>query len=105
MQNTKKQDIPELLRRLSRQTLADFYLGNINGSDIYQVQAGWQQEILSHDSDVVVVNTGTEFETAVASSECRSIYVPKKAVITQEIAERILQRNPLSKTVFWEAGE
>lgn len=95
--------IPELLRQLSRQTLDGAYLGTVNGSDIYQVQTGWQREVLAVDAAVTSVSTVAEFEDAVISEKVASIFVPKAAALTQAIAERILLRHPLSKTIYWEA--
>ena len=97
--------IPELLRRLSRQTLDTAYLGAVNGSDIYQVQEGWQREILINDPAVTTVMSATEFEEAVRAPEISSIFVPHNAAVTQEVAERILNRNALLKTIYWEASQ
>ena len=97
--------IPELLRRLSRQTLAPTFLGTVNGSDIYQVREGWQKEILASDTSVKIALNSTDFENAVVSANINSIFVPHSAALTQEIAERILLRNPLSQTIYWEARE
>lgn len=97
-------EIPELLRILSRKTLEDMYLGSVNGSDIYQLQQGWQREIIAADPAVCVVMNTTDFEQAVISPDVSSIFVPHNAVITQELVERILLRNPLSKTVYWEVN-
>lgn len=94
--------IPELLRRLSRQSLDRFYLGAVNGSDIYQIQEGWQREILTNDPAITIAINAREFEDAVRAQDISSIFVPHNASLTQEIAERILNRNPLSKTVYWE---
>lgn len=94
--------IPELLRRLSRQTLDNSFLGSFNGSEIYQLQAGWQKEVLANDDDVVIAMSSTEFEDAVIAPEVSSILVPCNAALTQEIVERILLRNSLSKTIYWE---
>jgi hypothetical protein len=104
MNTAKDKAQPELLRRLARKTLQPAYVGSVNGSDIYQISEGWQREVLLGDSDVVVVRSASEFETAVESPHTHTLFVPSRAALTQEIAERILERNPLSKTIFWEIG-
>jgi hypothetical protein len=92
----------ELLRRLARKTLQPAYVGSVGGSDIYQISQSWQREVLLGDSDVTITHNTTEFENAVQSANFQAIFVPYDAALTQEVAERILLRNPLSKTIFWE---
>ena len=92
----------ELLSRMARTTLQDGFLDSINGSDIYQVTEGWQRETLLSEKEVAVVRSSEEMEKAMQTPDIYTILVIKTAAITQEIAERILNRSPLSKTIFWE---
>ena len=93
----------EIFARLTRHSLAPYRLGSIKGSDIYQVTEGWQREVLLSDDNIHAVNNAEEFENAVQNPKLFSIFVLKNASLTQEITKRILERNALSKTVFWEA--
>jgi hypothetical protein len=93
----------ELLKRLTRASVTANLLAQVGGSMVYQVTAGWPREELLRDPDVQVIADAESFEEAARAPHIYSLFVPKDARLTQEIAERILQRNPLAKTVFWEA--
>lgn len=95
-------DNSEILARLTRQSLIPYRLGSVNGSDIYQVNESWQREELLKDENVRAVVSADDFESAVQNPKVFTIFVLKTASLTQEIAERILERNSLNKTVFWE---
>lgn len=92
----------DLLESIARQDLMLNPVGCVNDSSIYQVSAGWQREKLLGDADVIIVQDALEFEGVLKNPNQHTLFIPKDALLTQEIAERILERNVLSKTVFWE---
>lgn len=104
MDEVRKTEILTHLGLLARQTCMENWLDSVNGSEIYQVpNESWQKSELLNDNDVCTVQDAVEFEGAVQNPKVFTIFVPATAYLTQEIAIRILERNPFNKTIYWEA--
>jgi hypothetical protein len=78
------------------------YLETVNGSEIYQVKDGWPRAVLEETGTIMVVDNAQTFEQAVQDPTMPGIYVARHAAMTEEMATRILTRNSLPKTIFWE---
>lgn len=90
--------------RLARQqVIAAGKTLEVGGSEVYKVQAGWECAQIRQDPNVVEVTTVAELEAAVQDPEQATIFVPNDAAVTLEILERVLKRNSLEKTIFWQA--
>ena len=73
------------------------------GSEVYAVPQGWECEQLKADPQVTTAISTVAFEAAVKDVDCATIFIPKQAALTLEMVKRVLGRNALSKTIFWEA--
>lgn len=76
-------------------------IGNIEGSTVFSVPGGWPAELLRSEADIVTTETPTAFEMAVQDPDTRAVFVPADT-FGWNLMERILRRNSLSKTIFWE---
>lgn len=76
-------------------------IGNIEGSTVFAVPRGWPADMLRNEADVVTAQTPTSFETALQESNNRAIFIPRDT-FGWNLMERILRRNSLVKTIFWE---
>lgn len=92
-----------LLTRLAKDGLMKNKLASMDGSNVYLVNESWQLNYLKDTAAIVETLDSDSFEAAARNSDIATIFVPKSAAMTQEIAERILTRSGQTKTVFWEA--
>jgi hypothetical protein len=76
-------------------------IGTVEGSDIFAVPRGWAAELLRSEADVVTAETPSTFDTALQEPDTRAIFVPRNT-FGWNLMERILGRNSLVKTIFWE---
>lgn len=96
--------VAKVLPLLAKQDVLTHKLASIEGSNIYQLQYGWSRSVLLDQQQYTkTMNTG-EFEAAVQNPDVETILVPANANLTFEIAQRVLKRNSLSKTILWEAN-
>jgi hypothetical protein len=99
MMNQEQQTAMTILPLVAR--LQGGKLANIEGSDIFSIAAGWPADMLRKEPGVVTVQTPTELEVAVQSRDLHTIFVPRDT-FGWSMLERILTRNSLAKTIFWE---
>lgn len=85
-----------IVARLQAQKMA-----TIEGSSIFAVPGGWAADVLRTEGHVVTTETPTTFEAAVQDPTVRTIFVPRDT-FGWRLMERILTRNSLVKTIFWE---
>lgn len=76
-------------------------LGTVAGSEIFSVASGWPAEQLQKEAEVMTVKTPTQLEMAVQDANVHTIFVPRYA-FGMLMLERVLSRNGLTKTIFWE---
>lgn len=76
-------------------------MAHMAGSSVIAVEKGLRTDRLRTDDGVVTVYTPTELETAVQSDSTKTIFVPRNT-FGPSLLKRILQRNSLVKTIFWE---
>ena len=76
-------------------------IGNIEGSTVFSVAGGWPAELLRSEAGIVTTETPTAFEMAVQNPDTRAIFVPVDT-FGWNLMEKILRRNSLAKTIFWE---
>ena len=95
-QNAAVSDLLPIVTRLQGRKIA-----NIEGTSVFSIPGGWAAELLRSEADVVTTETPTAFEMAVQSTDTRAIFIPVDT-FGWNLMERILRRNSLSKTIFWE---
>ena len=98
-----KVSVNELAQKIARMRALSEPVGEALGQKVYQMKEGWETDTLKNDKDIKCVMTCSELEDAIRKPETEAIFVPKKALITNEKLFEIIQRNGLSKTVFIEA--
>ena len=76
-------------------------IGNVEGSTIFAVPGGWAADLLRNEADIVTAETPTTFEMALQNTDSQAIFVPRDT-FGWNLMERILRRNSLVKTIFWE---
>lgn len=76
-------------------------LGRIEGSDIFAVPSGWAAAEIRAEPGIVTATTPAELETALQDGDAHGVFVPRFA-FGWSLLERILCRNGLVKTIFWE---
>lgn len=76
-------------------------IGNIEGSTVFSVPGGWPAELLRSEAGIVTAETPTAFEMALQDAGGSAIFIPRDT-FGWNLMERILRRNSLSKTIFWE---
>jgi hypothetical protein len=76
-------------------------MSRIEGSDVFSIAHGWQAELLQKEAGISVVSSPTEFEQALQDEGAATVFVPR-AAFGWTLLERILRRNDVAKTVFWE---
>lgn len=76
-------------------------LVRIEGSDIFGVPAGWAADAIAGEAEVKTVRTPLELEEAVQDRGVTALFVPRHT-FGWTMLERILRRNSLVKTIFWE---
>lgn len=91
-----------LLATLAKQGLMTQKIASVDSSGIYAVTEGWQVTYLRDAKQVLETLDSEGFEAAAQNPDIGTIFVPKAAAMTREIAERILIRSGQPKTVFWE---
>lgn len=93
----------EMLFTIACQSSSKIKLAAAKDSVIYAVTGDWQQRFFIDAENVIKPRSALEFEAAVQDPTAETIFVPEDAALTLEIAHRILQRNPLTKTIYWGA--
>lgn len=76
-------------------------LGSIDGSGVFGVPAGWAATAIAGEAEVKTVRTPVELEEAVQDAGVSALFVPRNT-FGWSMLERILRRNSLVKTIFWE---
>lgn len=76
-------------------------IGSIGGSNVFSVASGWPAGQLRAESNVATVSTATELESALQDDQVSTLFVPRDT-FGWSMLERILQRNSLVKTIYWE---
>jgi hypothetical protein len=76
-------------------------IGVIDGSPVFSVPPGWPAQHLRAEPGIVTAETPSAFDAAVKDPEAHTIFIPRDT-FGWNLMERILRRNSLSKTIFWE---
>lgn len=94
-----------LLSKVARTQLTeDQFLGEVFGSYIYRVHAGWEAEQVKSERNVSKVTSAMELREAMENPDVVTIFIPQVASLTMEMVEKILKQSSLDKTLFWEAA-
>jgi hypothetical protein len=76
-------------------------LCRIEGADVFSIPAGWAAAELRAEPGIVTAQTPTELEAALQDELTHGVFVPR-FTFGWTMLERILRRNGLVKTIFWE---
>lgn len=94
-QETKNAILPLVSRLQCRK------MSPIEGSDVFAVPHGWASGALQEEPGMVTVRTVFELDAAVQDENTTTIFVPLDT-FGLPVLEKILRRNGLVKTIFWE---
>jgi len=75
---------------------------NAGNSFFYDLEMGWETDLLEKDCDVCRVNRLSELEQAFKDPLIKTIFIPYKAHISRDFALRVCKRQGQAKTVFFE---
>lgn len=87
---------------LALQQVQKNWIDDIDNSNIFAVKETWHKGELPKHDEVICVKTVKAFEAQVQAPTTKMIYLANDVQITLELVKRILKRNPLEKTIFWE---
>jgi hypothetical protein len=76
-------------------------IANVEGSIVFAVPRGWPAERIRNEPEIVTAETPTAFDAALQAANCHAIFIPRDT-FGWNLMERILRRNSLTKTIFWE---
>ena len=97
------ENMNELINASARQLAIRHPLATINGTQVYQLQQGWELETLLADQNAVKITNQEDFERALNAPYMATLVVPNDASLTQEIAMQLLKNSFAAKTVFWQS--
>lgn len=101
------QEARELLETLAIGHAADkSQQGLDNASRVARLKVNsWQADIIRNAPDIRVANNPPELRARMADPEGYVIFLPRSAMITAEIIERICSESVLNKMIIWETDD
>ena len=97
-----------LARRLlpiaARKKIASGLPVNAGVSFFYDVDKGWETDMLRRDEEICIAYSPEELECALRDTHVKTVLVPYRASITRELALAICKRNNQPKTIFFETA-
>ncbi len=94
----------QLLPVIARKKAACNLPKNAGSSFFYEIEKGWEADVLRQDEDVCVAKNTLELEDAFLDQKVKTILIPYDASITQTVALRVCRRHGLGKTIFYEGS-
>lgn len=85
------------------QLTEDKFLGEVFGSRMFRVTAGWEIEQLKRERSVTEVISVMQLRAAMEDTAVQSILIPSQSALTMEAVKQVLQQSGQDKTLFWEA--
>jgi hypothetical protein len=85
------------------QLTEDNALGEVFGSRMFRVKAGWEVEQLKSERSVAQVISVMQLREAMEDATIDSIFIPRQSALTMDAAKHVLQQSSQDKTLFWEA--
>jgi hypothetical protein len=76
-------------------------LGRIETCDIFAISRGWAAVTMQDEPGVATVRTPVELEEALCNPRAGAVFVPRYT-FGWTMLERVLRRNAVVKTIFWE---
>lgn len=73
-----------------------------HGCRLFEVEQGWESDMISRDKTIVVADTLLSLESALRDPESKVIFIPVDALMTDADVEKLCQRNAIIKTFFRE---
>lgn len=102
---TVKAQADSLLSKVARtQSTDNDFLGEVFGSHIFRVHAGWEAEQVKSERRVSKVTSTLELRAAMENPDVVTIYIPQQAALTMEMVKKVLKQSSLDKTLYWEAA-
>jgi hypothetical protein len=62
----------------------------------------WQADVIRNAPDIKAANNPPELRTLMQNPDVAVIFLPRTAMVTAEIIERICAESPLNKMLIWE---
>lgn len=92
----------KLLPLIAKRKAAGHLPINAGSSFFYELETGWETDLLRKDDEITVVRNSMELEGAFMNPKIKMILVPYYASMTKAAALRICRRFGQGKTVFYE---
>lgn len=104
MVEANAQEMREILKSLSIQQAASTAAhGMTHASRIAVLSAeSWQAEILRHSPEVPQAKDPAELRALMGTRDVAVIFLPRNALVTAEIIDRICYEAPFNKMIIWE---
>jgi hypothetical protein len=71
-------------------------------SHFYEVAGGWETDIFKGSRNVKLVMNVRDLEDAFLDTGVRTIFIPRQASVTRNVALRVCRRHGQGKSVFFE---
>lgn len=99
-------DARELLETLAVHHAADkLQHGLQHGSRIAKLEVNsWQADIIRNSPDIRTAQNPTELRVLMEDPGAAVIFLPRSAMVTADIIERICAEAPLNKMIIWETA-
>ena len=94
--------LQDILAQIARRRAASRYPVQAGGSYFYEMESGWELDVLRDAAEVTKVHTIFQLEDAFADQNARIILIPSGAAVTRAVAIRVCQRHGQGKTIFYE---
>lgn len=85
------------------QMTEDNALGEVFGSRMFRVKAGWEVEQIKSERNVAQVTSVMQLRSAMEDIAVQSIFIPSENALTMDAVKQVLQQSSQDKTLFWEA--
>jgi len=95
----------KLLPLIAKRKMAGEIPFNAGASFFYEIDAGWETDMLLHDPAAQSVRNIMELEKAFDDRAVKTILIPYYASLTRAAALRVCQRHNQAKTVFFEVKD
>lgn len=96
--------LQDLLAHIARRRAASRYPVQAGGSYFYELESGWELDVLRDAAEVTKVHTIFQLEDAFVDINARIILIPAGATVTKTVAIRVCQRHGQGKTIFYEVN-
>lgn len=85
------------------QLTQDNVLGEVFGSHIFRVKAGWELEQVRKERKVAQAASVMQLRAAMEDVDVETILIPAQCALTMDAVKEVLKQSSQDKTLLWEA--